>query len=89
LTAIGAVSEAARFRNIEARVRSGIGGADTLTLQEAAEENDWGRVSGFMYRANSSSNPGTSDLGGITLHNFNEGRLYVAILLNPAAKDVR
>ncbi|MFD8979028.1 ribosome-inactivating family protein [Streptomyces sp. NPDC059564] len=88
LTAIGAVAEAARFRNIENRVRSGIGGADTVSEQEAAEENDWGQVSNYMYRANGTSNPGTFDLGGLPLHDFNEGSRYVALLLNPAGKGM-
>ncbi|KAA6222248.1 hypothetical protein CP973_10080 [Streptomyces albofaciens JCM 4342] len=79
--AIAVTSEAARFRDIEARVRQGLGSSATLSSQEAREENDWGQGSAFMYRANRVPNPAPTRLGNETLNNWGQGASHMAMLL--------
>ncbi|MFJ4669098.1 ribosome-inactivating family protein [Kitasatospora purpeofusca] len=80
VTAIAAVSEASRFRNIEARFNQGLGGNARLDAQEAAEENDWGRGSGYMYRARNNTSTPPVQLGNINLNNFRQGAQYLSML---------
>ncbi|MFD8320541.1 ribosome-inactivating family protein [Kitasatospora purpeofusca] len=80
VVAIAAVSEATRFRNIEARVRQGLGGNAQLDAQEAAEENDWGRGSGYMYRARNNNTTPSVQLGAVNLNSFAHGAQYMSML---------
>ncbi|MFJ4090587.1 ribosome-inactivating family protein [Kitasatospora sp. NPDC089913] len=80
VAAIAVVSEASRFRNIETRVRDGLGGNTQLNAQEAAEENDWGRGSGYMYRARNNNTTPSVRLGGIDLRSFAQGATYMSML---------
>ncbi|MFE6747206.1 ribosome-inactivating family protein [Kitasatospora purpeofusca] len=80
VTAIAVVSEASRFRNIEARVNQGLGGNAQLDAQEAAEENDWGRGSGYMYRARNNNTTPPVQLGRVNLSSFLQGTGYLSML---------
>ncbi|MFD4909952.1 ribosome-inactivating family protein [Kitasatospora purpeofusca] len=80
VTAIAVLSEASRFRNIEARVNQGLGGNAQLDAQEAGEENDWSRGSGYMYRARNNNTTPSVRLGGIDLRSFAQGAGYLSML---------
>ncbi|PWK74700.1 ribosome inactivating protein [Streptomyces sp. CG 926] len=80
VAAIALTSESARFRNIEGTVRQALGGGTSLTAQEAAEENDWGRGSRWIYQERNGSRPTPTDIGGATVTSYAEATHYIAML---------
>ncbi|WP_412076357.1 ribosome-inactivating family protein [Streptomyces xanthophaeus] len=80
VAAIAVTSEAARFRNIEGTVRQALGGGASLTAQQAAEQNDWGRGSRWIYQERNGSRPSPTDIGGATVTTYAEATRYIAML---------
>ncbi|MFJ6784264.1 ribosome-inactivating family protein [Streptomyces yangpuensis] len=80
VAAIALTSESARFRNIEGTVRQALGGGAGLDAQQAAEENDWGRGSRWIYQERNGSRPTPTAIGGVTVTTYAQATQYIAML---------